>query len=160
MVPVRGRHMINWLISAALQAAATIVSIGSITQSRTSTTTPLVGARFLNTGQQQRVLSGVYGGSPSWTSTGFDLNWLNKTISGGGGYSIRATASSPTANWEWDAGSDSFGSWLSLATAKSWYGASNNDGIDSVTLQIEISNDGGTTVLDTASGTLTSEFTV
>ena len=150
----------------ATNAGATtlIVALGGVAQTRVAfNNNPWAGVRLLNSGGQYRVLSGVEPGGVTWTNIGLEDNWSNiSKAPADTTWTVRATEVSADAGWAWAAAADSFGSWLNLDTTRFFYGSNTGSGgdIETASLKLEISDDGGSTVLTTTTGTLSSEYTV
>ena len=158
--------MINWLIAAALGGSVPlIVTINGANQSRTQTTnSPLVGRRYDNVGDEFIVGSGNWPSTtPSFSQVGAGVSWLNKSKAASNNtYSIRCTENSTSGTWSWSSAADSRGVWLNLDTTRAFFGAFSGGGLGfgEANITIEISDDGGSTILDSATGVLRSEVTI
>jgi len=144
------------LIASNGTASPVIVTLGTITQTRIVLgQNPLVGMQFDNLGQQAKVTSGNQGGSPTYSSAGFTDNWLNIVKNASDStWSVRVTETASDANWAWDALSEARGVFHNLSTTRNFFGSKTGGttGNATATVDVEISNDGGTTIVDSVTG--------
>lgn len=78
--------------------------------------------------------------------------WLNPPAGAPGGYSVRATVTAGVLS----GGSSSTGVWLDFATNRGWQ-VSDSGGVTTATIDVDLSLDGGATILVTATITLRAE---
>jgi hypothetical protein len=138
------------LIAAAIaKAPGILVTLTNQNQTRVGTGagSAKVGIRLNNTGDKFIVASDV----PTWSQVDGPEEWLepNKSASDTT-YSVRATEVSADANWQWEGHAVDGTTWHVLDTSRNFYGSKNGPGSAGATLKLEISNDGGSTIIATA----------
>lgn len=84
-------------------------------------------------------------------------DWIRPTTAASGTYSVRATQTGSTGI---GTRSGTLNTWLALSVDRIWSITRNASGTATWTLTIEISDDGGSTVLDSGTVTLTADVIV
>ena len=111
-------------------------------------TTASAGIRFENNGTVD------YLRSPSGDQNN-QYDWVDPTSSAPGSYVIRATQ---TASFGTGTFTGTLNTWQALTTSRTWQVTKTTEGTFSRTLTIEISDDGGSTTLDSGSVQLSATY--
>ena len=114
------------------------------------------GFRWNSDGTVDRTISG---GSP-WTQNNASTDWIIPNDAASGDYSIRFTENTSNGFWQYLSGGALVDgtTWHSLSTTRTIYGNSTS-GLNEGTceLQVAISDDGGSTILDTGQYNMSDE---
>jgi hypothetical protein len=134
-----------------IAGSSAVVTVSGQAVSNTDGPGPVAAQiRFTSTGIVQRGLGGSYAQVDSAT------DWIipNSASAGPGAYHIRATLNAQTGS---GTRTGTLGSWLALTSTRTWELSKPTAGIATWDLDIEISDDGGSTTLDTGLYELTVE---
>lgn len=131
-------------IAGTIGGARVSITDQGVSDVQPSPGTAFAGYRLTSSGEAQTDTN-----SSSWTRV---EDWIRPTSAAPGSYEVRATLNSGTLT------SGTTGSWLALSTTPEWTVERTLNGISSASLTIEIRR--GTTVLDSATVTLTAERTL
>ena len=142
--------LMNFLASIAAAVPA-LVTVSGETITDTDTPGPVTtGLRFTNTGYVEAFL----GSTSAWNPVDSSTDWIIPHEAAGVLYSVRLTVSSGTSPT-----TGSVGSWETLDSTRTWTLVrpdAAGSGSTTGTYLLQVSDDGGSTVLDSASYTLTS----
>jgi hypothetical protein len=132
-------------IAGTIGGARVSITNQGVSDVQPSPNPAFAGYRLTSSGEAQTDTNDT----PSWTRV---EDWIRPTSAAPGSYEVRATLNSGTLT------SGTTGSWLALSTTREWTVERTLNGISSANLTIEIRR--GTTVLDSATVTLTAERTL